>query len=131
MTRNRTADLVVQLVNDPALADQALAVIADQVLDATGAADGDVATVSGGTWVSSAPAVAPAGSVTDVTDSTGGTADGVLAALAGVGSPNLLSGAAAQDDVNARLQTINDNLADIASTLNTLLAELRTAGIIS
>lgn len=68
--------------------------------------------------------------VPDLDDQTGGAVDGILATLTAVGSPALIGGAAAQADVNARLATINDNLADVATTANTTLARLRAAGVL-
>ena len=50
--------------------------------------------------------------VTDLTDSSGGTSDGTLAAISGSG-----------DDAN-----INNNFADLADKVNTLMAAMRTSG---
>lgn len=132
MARNPAADHVVQLVTDPDRADEKIAVVADQILDAGEAAAGSVPTVQDdGTWGIDPLPISQVAALADLVDSTGGTVDGTLAALAAVGSPSLLSGAAAQDDVNARLATLNDNLADLAEKLNAALAALRSAGVLA
>lgn len=57
-------------------------------------------------------------------DNSGGTADGTIETLADVSSPSLLSNAAQQDHVNARLATINSNFADLAAKVNQIITDL-------
>lgn len=75
---------------------------------------------AGGTQLSAATAslrggVNQAAAEADVTDSSGGSADGTLAAVSGSGADS----------------DINNNFADLAATLNGLMAKLRTAGVLA
>lgn len=62
-----------------------------------------------------------------LTDSTGGTADDTIAAVAatGDGVDGTGSNAAAKADVDARLATINANLCDLAAKVNAILAAMK------
>lgn len=74
-----------------------------------------------------APVIQPVGALqAAITNSTGGTQDGTLAALASVGVDVVL--AASQADVNARMATINDNFTDIYALLNAMRTAMVALG---
>lgn len=79
------------------------------------ASGGSIRVESGGTITA---AGTQASAITDLTDSTGGTANSTLAA---VGVTN----------TGDRSADINNNFADLAAKVNAILAALRGAGIIA
>lgn len=74
------------------------------------------------------PIIQPAGALqAAITNSTGGTQDGTLAALANVGIDVVL--AASQTDVNTRMATINDNFTDVYALLNAMRTAMVDFGL--
>lgn len=69
--------------------------------------------------------------IVDLTDNSGGTADGTLEATGTVvtGVDGTGSNAASKADVDARLVSISNNFADLSDKYNTLLANLKAAGL--
>jgi hypothetical protein len=87
----------------------------------TGTKIGTATTQKLGLW-NVAPVIQPAGAMqAALTNSSGGTYDGTIAALAAVGVD--IVNAASQADVNARMATINDNFTEVYE----LLHAMRTA----
>ena len=70
---------------------------------------------------------------TDLTDSTGGTANSTVVnvgtAVTGVDGTG--ANAASKADVDSRLTNINHNFADLVADLNDLRSKLRTAGVLA
>lgn len=75
----------------------------------------------------------PQAAITSLTDNSGGSADNTLAACntAVTGVDGTASNAASKVDVDARLVTIANNLADLAAKQNAVLTALRAAGVIA